>query len=166
MEEPYVSFNESILLKQKGFAWTKLLKMGMEEAYVSLNVAKLLKLKGFDWECHHFYYCRNNGEILERYMQFIANRNSNRWKNQYAEYVSAPTLQMAISWLWETYNINIAVQFINESGKLVYNISHPTIKFDDILSHPMFFDCYEEAVNAALENSLIKLIYDAGRILK
>ncbi len=138
----------------------------MEEPYVSLTVAKLLKLKGFDLECHHFYYCKNNGEIVEKRMHFVANRNSNRWINQYAEYVSAPTQQMAISWLWKTYNINIVIQFVSESGKCVYNIIHSPFKMDDISSYPIVFDCHEDAVNAALEKTLVKLIYDAGRILK
>ena len=138
----------------------------MKEAYVSLTVAKLLKLKGFDWDCHHLYYCKNNGEIVEKWIHFNASRNFNRWISQYAEYVSSPTHQMAISWLWETYNINIVINFVSESGKCVYNIIHSPFKMDDISSYPIVFDCHEEAVNAALENTLIKLIYDAGRILK
>ena len=82
----------------------------MKEAYVKFGTAQLLKQKGFDWECCNHFYCRKeDGKVIERWMLFPADRNSDRWVNKYAEYISAPTQQMACKWLREVHKIDISV---------------------------------------------------------
>ena len=67
------------------------------EDYVSFDTAKLLKEKGFD-ERTNSYFTGNN-EIAISWFFSRYNREST--------YLSAPTLQMAMKWVQETFNIVI-----------------------------------------------------------
>ena len=68
------------------------------EDYVSCNIAKLLKEKGFDENCAALYHLRT-GEIIQQGVGYVF--NNSQWEN----FVSAPTLQMAMKWLEEKYGI-------------------------------------------------------------
>ena len=129
----------------------------MKEVYVSFDVAKLLKEKGFDWECHHFYYCKNNGKIVEKWIQFIADRNSDRWINPYAEYVSAPTQQMACDWLRDK-QIDILPDCSLVDRKYSFHIINRYKTGGEIIHSDEIYDKYEDAIEAALEYCLTKLI--------
>lgn len=137
----------------------------MKEAYVSFEVAKLLKEKGFGWECCNHFYCRKeDGKVIERWVQFPADRNSDRWINKYAEYVSAPTQQMACRWLREEKGIHIMVSTgMNVCSKPMrfYHANLAQMEEDKtIYGDPIDvdFDIYEDAVEAALEYCLTNLI--------
>ena len=75
------------------------------EDYVSFETAKLLKEKGFDEYCG--YYDRN-GEYWDYRV----------YNHRGEDYISAPTLQMAMKWLREVQNlvVNPAGHYVN--GKL------------------------------------------------
>ena len=69
------------------------------EDYVSYDTAKLLKEKGFNEPCIATYnLVTKEFEVEEVYQD---------WTTRWAEYVSAPTLQMAMKWLREIYHLEI-----------------------------------------------------------
>lgn len=67
------------------------------EDYVSFETAKLLKEKGFDERTNSYF--TDNNEIAVSWYFSRYNREST--------YLSAPTLQMAMKWVQETFNIVI-----------------------------------------------------------
>ena len=69
------------------------------EDYVSLETAKLLKEKGFDEECHNAYF----NKTLVDYTMFGFCLGG--------ELINAPTLQMAMKWIQETFNIVIVPNY-------------------------------------------------------
>ena len=64
------------------------------EDYVSFEIAKLLKEKGFDEYCGYY---DKTGEYWD-YKTF---------NHKGDEYISAPTLQMAMKWLRKVHNLSI-----------------------------------------------------------
>lgn len=119
----------------------------IKERYCSYEVARLLKEKGFDWECIGYYV---DGEPNDIKHSFLGETNSD-WKSRCC---SAPTHQMACDWLREMYNIHIEINFYRYSGAYRYIIKYSTAPLDDIYSLELYSK-YEDAVNAALECSLI-----------
>ena len=79
------------------------------EDYVSFETAKLLKEKGFDEPCECFYDTENNDVSIVNEWMVIS--NSELEKREFVCY-SAPTLQMAMKWLREMYNIFIAINMV------------------------------------------------------
>jgi len=79
------------------------------EDYVSFEVAKLLKEKGFDLPCHATYDTAVTGgkpkfseyEVLNYFPYGMKNSD-----DKYSMVISAPTLQMAMKWLRENFNMN------------------------------------------------------------
>ena len=115
------------------------------EDYVSFNIAKLLKEKGFNEEC---------------YLHYSSNGKTQHWNYQSpVDGISAPSLQMAIKWLRETYNIHIVL-----SPNKKMNNQYCSIIFVDKEGelHPQptdfFHGSYEEAADNAIKYSLENLI--------
>lgn len=122
-----------------------------KERYVSFDTAKLLKEKGFDEPCKTYYQDeRFVDDVCTKYYQW----NS---KSPF-EQISAPTHQMAMEWLRNTYHIHIVIQPI--SGKGYNGIMCDVSNFDDFnyISETDFFLHPEEAVEAALKHTLENLI--------
>ena len=69
----------------------------IEEDYVSFETAKLLKEKGFDDNCAALYDLRN-GKLEQRGVGYVF--NNGQWIN----FITAPTLQMAMKWLRAEHN--------------------------------------------------------------
>lgn len=67
------------------------------EDYASFEIAKLLREEGFDETVRCFYDIRT--EILCD--------DCVKTKNSYTESIAAPTLQMTVKWIQETFNIVI-----------------------------------------------------------
>ena len=89
----------------------------IEEDYVSFETAKLLKEKGFDEHCRSFWrrrdwmdetafcYC---GGPYDANNQFCHNSLLENYNDGvYLTDIAAPTLQMAMKWVQETFNIVI-----------------------------------------------------------
>lgn len=76
----------------------------LTEDYVSYETAKLLKEKGFDVYVRS-YYEKNEYKTKEEFSTNNALWNYNISSFRY----SAPTLQMAMKWLREVYNLHIEV---------------------------------------------------------
>ena len=70
------------------------------EYYVSLEVAKLLKKAGFDWDTYSAY--NKDGTFTNK------NRSILTW-NDFANYYSAPTIEVVQRWLRETQKYQVAV---------------------------------------------------------
>ena len=129
----------------------------ISEDYVSFEIAKLLKEKGFNERICHFYdedefiHC-NTG------LYFCNSLGLNN-------YISAPTLQMAMKWLREVHNIFIYIEpFITTSGLQGYKPYCTKIGGEFMWINPLrkysntSSDTYEEAVEAAIEYCLEKLL--------
>lgn len=121
----------------------------INEDYVSFEIAKLLKEKGFNIPTHTFYNTKK--DYILKFDPCLIDRNA-------GIYVSAPTLQKAMKWLREMYNIYIVITPSMFWGK--YNAS--IYKKGNI--YPYGFDgdslvsSYEKAVENAIKYCLENLI--------
>ncbi len=118
----------------------------IKEDYVSFETAKLLKEKGFNREvCKnspHYYY-NTDGEF-----------SGPSWDTEYP----APTLQIAMKWLREVYKIHNEIRYFPLSNIYRYVIIYSSASFKNIDSHPLYFNTYEEACEAAIKYCLENLI--------
>lgn len=127
------------------------------EDYVSFEVAKLLKEKGFDNEVKSFYGYDSEFKTWEF-------EEDDRWdtpNNWGSYYCSAPTLQMAMKWLREKYNLEIYLY--HDSSKPPFNWWFEIIKYPNTVAEyesgkDEEFDTYEEAGDAAIKYCLENLI--------
>ena len=119
----------------------------IQEAYCSFEVARLLEEKGFNeptWTCYieheifHYNYTSSNSELIDGV-------------------ISAPTHQMAMTWLRETYGIDIVIEISDPSVKdrKYYCIIWDGNNNSHILD---LFNSCEDAVEAALKYCLENLI--------
>lgn len=76
------------------------------EDYVSFETAKLLKEKGFDEECFAYYYVMPHKTVIAYDKDFPKNSDLSLIYTN-LEFGSLPTLQMAMKWLREVYNLHI-----------------------------------------------------------
>lgn len=115
----------------------------ISEDYVSFEIVKLLKEKGFDWNC----------ESKKFYPEPYYDQES-------PDGVYSPTLQMAMKWLREVFDLIIYVRLVNDGdlchdawGFSIYN------KFtnESIKGSRLWFK-YETACEAAIKYCLENLI--------
>ena len=129
----------------------------INEDYVGFETAKLLKEKGFKSDdCHTAY--DENGQFF--------------WYGDYSKdrkgVVDAPTLQMAMKWLRETYKIHFCLEPELYQGRIIYDV-----RIDkQAKNHKFLFDgelevidyqesnnlTYEQACEAAIKYCLENLI--------
>lgn len=122
--------------------------MNITEDYVSFEVAKLLKEKGFDWYTYAYYEDEDDPNI-----SLYASKAIN-WNK--TEFISKPTLQMAMKWLRKTYKIFFNVNYYNlDIGNkwLQLRINRPN-KIGCEVSFEGFDleEQYEKAIKYCLEN--------------
>ena len=128
----------------------------MKEQYVSFELAKLLKEKGFDEKTVYHY---TNCDVLQHNIVYNEYKNS-EMLNAY----SAPTQQMACSWLREEHEIDIipiirhSLKYAQESPFRDYACRVYDCEGNIVLSATTWYSRYENAVEAALEYSLKNLI--------
>lgn len=132
----------------------------ISEDYVSFETAKLLKEKGFDEPTLYYYIA---GHLLQHY-SLLSNGDTAG--------TSAPTLQMAMKWLREKYNLFIEIQCYGCGAD-----EEAHFEFSFVVSEFMQFDnkicttvglkekkaksqhnTYEEACEAAIKYCLDNLI--------
>ena len=107
------------------------------EDYISFEVAKLLKEKGFDEPVNCFYFI--NGTFTN---------NAFCTKNSYTRHYAAPTLQMAMKWLREVYDLHIDVFIgITEDNSYTY-----WTYFITDLKGNMIFSAYGDDIDFKGEN--------------
>lgn len=124
------------------------------EDYVSYKLAKLLKEKGFySPYCYTFYY-KGIKSKTPSFSAIVITENENKYL--------APTHQMVLKWLRETYNIHIIPSYCrNLKNKEFYNVSIYK-DIDNIKSYfgkSIFdgFNEYTEAIETAINYCLNKI---------
>jgi len=117
------------------------------EDYVSFEIAKLLKEKGFDEYCGYY---SSDGE----YWGYCVYNHKGK------DYISAPTLQMAMKWLRKVHNIHIAVIVAYHHIPRRYEAHIMKLEnIDDFILHQQVdFASYEEACEEAIKYCLENLI--------
>lgn len=126
------------------------------EDYVSFETAKLLKDKGFDENCAALYDLRT-GEISQQGVGYVF--NNSQWEN----FITAPTLQMAMKWLREVHNIAISVYVFNrylpiEANDIIYTCDIATTSMAPNDGFLRLAGPYEEVCESAIKHCLEKLI--------
>ena len=124
------------------------------EDYVSFETAKLLKEKGFNKDAYTMSMYDENGEAKDVLLLRAGE-----------EPVLRPTLQMAMKWLRENFNMN-PVPYATSIGWYfeVFDLTHRDITGCALLyrvgipSKEYTFDTYEEACEAAIKYCLENLI--------
>ena len=129
----------------------------IREDYVSFETAKLLKEKEFDEPCHALYH---NGEDkiffgldVDSYYNSILN----------VDCYTCPTLQMAMKWLREVYNIGVfpSIYGITDRdgtiesypyGTDIVNLQTHELICGDILPKDTYEEACETAIKYVLEN--------------
>lgn len=123
------------------------MKTTNHEYYVSLEVAKLLKEAGFDWDTYSAY--NKDGMFTDK------NRSILTW-NDFANYYSTPTLDVAQRWLREVKNTHIEISPSSDMSAYIYNILLSKDKF--WLGSPISYITYEEAQEAGINKALEKIL--------
>ncbi len=137
------------------------------EDYVSFETAKLLKEKGFDEFCPTFYETDepDNGPKYSKKLGWFLH-NSYDYSDRYGKMIiSAPTLQMAMTWLRDEKHYYIQVMLDGwacggHSGYYVV-IQKTDSDFEMMLQDALdevFYSTYEEACEAAIKYCLENLI--------
>ena len=125
------------------------------EDYVSYEIVKLLKEKEFDELCFALY---NPEEELIQCGVKLSNTQVGRVPGSY----SAPTHQMTLKWLREVHRIetHIVLSELNadNSRKYMFDIYSSDINRDFDSVQKEGFNSYEQAVEAALKETLENLI--------
>ena len=129
------------------------------EDYVSFETAKLLKEKGFDVYVRSFY----EKDVYRTKEEF---RTETAWNWNISGFrYSAPTLQMAMKWLREVHNANIAPYALSLGWAFdIFDLSNRDITgckklySMDFPSKSEVYSTYEEAADAAIKYCLENLI--------
>ncbi len=123
----------------------------IEEDYVTYEVAKLLKEKGFDCPSYS-HYRLDNGELC----RFNTNCSTNIEPNNY---ITAPTLQMAMKWLREKNDIAIEINVGTGSKDCwVSNVIKDYKTENGTYMQTLVRFSYEEACEAGIRYCLQNLI--------
>ena len=132
--------------------------MNITEDFCSYEVAKLLKEKVFDELCIFKY--NYEGIRMKAGVAIDEWQNSELDDNEY----SCPTHQMAMKWLREVHNIHIQIMLDgwalgSHSGFYILLMRMDNdFELLNPLDDEVFFETYEEAVEAALKYVLENLI--------
>ncbi len=121
------------------------------EDYCSFEVAQLLKEKGFDESVNRFYETSTGKPLLVR---------CEYCRNSFTIDYAAPTLQMVLKWLREVHNIFIDIMTYTTGSKIQFRwVGYDKGRlFSQEEGRTIYFDSYEEAVEAALLYVLKNLI--------
>ena len=125
------------------------------EDYVSLEVAKLLKEKGFNENVHYeYHYTISRPQFHKKSHNF----NGEEYANCETKWFSAPTLQMAMKWLREIYEIDIIIfRHIRGKRTTFYDRIEKRTHLEHQSKCNLYFS-YEEACEAAIKYCLENLI--------
>ena len=119
------------------------------EDFVSFEIAKLLKEKGFDIPCRQAYF---NGSLVDYTMYGFCD----------GELLDCPSQSLALKWLREVHRIetHIVLSELNadNSRKYMFDIYSSDINRDFDSVQKEGFNSYEQAVEAALKETLENLI--------
>lgn len=137
----------------------------IKELIVSFEVAKLLKEKGFKVNSNYFYTKPNTKMFgIDEHGRLYNIKNSSKKLYSTGDYCStkdeyvylAPTIQMAVEWIFQNFNIWITV-LPNYNHKL-FTAFLKTEKSTQNLVENFKYSSPQEAYNAVLEYCLTNLI--------
>lgn len=127
------------------------------EVFVSFETAKLLKEKGFDGECRDYY--NTDG-------RFCSEDFKSDWNHGGLGTItifSAPTLQMTMEWLLDTYKLHIVpTPYPHEDGEFYWAYKITFLDSDTlavmVVKQKAGFDSKENACEGAIKYCLENLI--------
>ena len=128
------------------------------EDYVSFEVAKLLKDKGFDCPCEVWYSEYTSQFFRGEKYTIIEFDDHNRFNENYKFLCYAPTLQMAMKWLRETFEIHCQIDCPIAASNWMYGIRDLNKDEWVTLRNMGDYDTYEEACEAGIRYVLENLI--------
>lgn len=131
----------------------------IKERFVSFKTAKRLKELGFDEKCRAIY--NTNGQDDEsKLVFFLQNEEYTNSKTDLDWIYSAPTHQMAMAWLREEKKIFIDIITYPTSNNTQFRwVGYDNGRlFSQEVGKPIYFNSYEEAVEASLLYVLKNLI--------
>jgi hypothetical protein len=133
----------------------------LTEDYVGFETAKLLKEKGFDENTSVNYFVGDDKPRGCAVGEMIYHK---RLKED-THLIAAPTLQMAIKWLWETHRLYVSPCLtIKKSGFTFLNQWHCIVEWVDkdnqydLKCVGEGYSSYQEACEAGIKYCLEKLI--------
>lgn len=133
----------------------------IEEAYVSFEVAKLLKEKGFNEKCRGGYHSEfdDNDSPIVMLEEWMAQPYNNEFVDE-GFLCSAPTHQMAMTWLREEKGIAIIpiLSSICDNEKFFWHIKVVVAKNHKTYQQGWVYEQFENAIEAALKYTLENLI--------
>ena len=124
----------------------------IKDDYVSFDTAKLLKEKGFDENTHMWWYTVY-GELGEYDVTDRGRRPE--------LYINAPTLQMAMKWLREMYDIHVVPRkdFFNGTYTgMIYDGRRENVFDKDDYIALVGYETYEQACEDCIKYCLENLI--------
>jgi hypothetical protein len=135
------------------------------EDYVSFETAKLLKEKGFDEHCFCINYPLPEGEHHNIILPNLLNNSMIPFIDEYKfcrykeDFITIPTLQMAMKWLREVHNTNIDIVSVWNQKRFEYQVFvvTPENAKHCYIDDKLYLD-YEQAVESAIKYSLEHLI--------
>lgn len=121
----------------------------MELALVTFDQAKKLKDLGFDVGVHNLYHFPAELEKSNNYTHAKGN-----W-NLYREYLSAPTVALALMWLRKEFGLNLTIQCnehsdIPHSGNSFYLAEYDGCLVNDHVQYNSYEDCESKGLDYAL----------------
>lgn len=133
----------------------------IKEDYVNFEVAKLLKEKGFNGECLSMYLTPKpySGMGNPKEPKIAPHGRDSHYYEGYLYQCEAPTLQMVMKWLRETFEIHCQIDCPIAASNWVYGIRD--LNKDEWLTDYRNMgdnDTYEEACEAAIKYCLENLI--------
>ena len=134
------------------------------EDFISFETAKLLKEKGFDEHCFCINYPLPEGGHHNIILPNLLNNSIIPFTDEYKfcrykeDFITIPTLQMAMKWLREEYEIDIII-FRHIRGKRI--TFYARVEQNTHLEHQdkcNLYQSYEQACEAAIKYCLENLI--------
>jgi len=160
--------------------------MEIKPVYTTFEQSKLLKEKNFNVECRSYFefsltsqrheddgyegpFGWEKGELNTEYGYFINNHKNLDNSNKHWCFYARPEQWKVVSWLWETYLIDVSVIPVRYKGERSINFQFRVINFSDPEVEEVLFDhqyntsfeCLstkEEAYSAAFDYILNNLI--------
>lgn len=130
--------------------------MSTHEVYCSLDICKLLKKAGFNWDTYSAY--NKDGVFADK------NRSITTW-NDFADYYSAPTIEVAQRWLRVVKGIHLYIRPILDEHKYVVTVVVDDLTWGQVNDNngtSKRFNTYEEAQEAGIKKAL-EMILEKGK---
>ena len=132
------------------------------EDYVNFETAKLLKEKGFDEHCFCINYPLPEGGHHNIILPNLLNNSMIPFTDEYKfcrykeDFITIPTLQMAMKWLREVHGIFIQIELYSKYDNYNFEIFQNTHRL--LIEERTAYNTYTETVEMAIKHCLKHLI--------